>query len=208
MITIEQKLLLFSKLINQSMEKSFKEELKELEKQYSEKINKSIAEIDAAAKSIEERAKIKTEMKKKESLSKSKVIIKREILILKEKYYYIFMEELKDRLSEFVKSKEYKEYFLSLIKNINTSNENCRLEIYLTESDRKKYSALIKKELNRNKDIDIEFKNSYNIIGGFIVVDKNNNTKIDLSFDSVLEDNKTYIMKTIFDALEAGGINE
>lgn len=207
MVTIEQKLLLFSKLINHSMEKDFKDELKELEKQYSLRFDSSIAEIDAAAQSIEERAKKKAEMRRTESLSKQAVNIKREILLRKEKCYYIFMEKLKSRLAEFVNTEEYKKYLLGLIKNINTTDEYCDCVIYLTEADNKRYSGLINEELKKN-NINIEFKNSCNIIGGLIVIDKNKNTKMDFSIDSVLEDNKTYIMQTIFDALGAGGIGE
>ena len=207
MVTIEQKLLLFSKLINHSMEKDFKDELKELEKQYSLRSDSSKDEIDAAAQSIEERARKKAEMRRTESLSKQAVNIKRGILLQKEKCYYIFMEKLKSRLTEFVNTEEYKTYLLNLIKKINITDENYDWVIYLTESDNKRYSELIKEELKK-KNINIEFKNSYNIIGGLIVIDKDKNTKIDFSIDSVLEDNKTYIMQTIFDALEAGGIGE
>lgn len=207
MVTIEQKLLLFSKLINHSMEKDFKDELKELEKQYSLRFDSSKDEIDAAAQSIEERARKKAEMRRTESLSRQAVNIKREILLQKEKCYYIFMEKLKSRLTEFVNTEEYKTYLLNLIKKINITDENYDWVIYLTESDNKRYSELIKEELKKN-NINIEFKNSYNIIGGLIVIDKDKNTKIDFSIDSVLEDNKTYIMQTIFDALEAGVIGE
>lgn len=207
MVTIEQKLLLFSKLINHSMEKDFKDELKELEKQYNLRFDSSKDEIDAAVQSIEDRAREKAEMRQTESLSKKAVNIKREILLQKEKCYYIFMEKLKSRLAEFVNTEEYKTYLLNLIKKINITDENCDWVIYLTESDNKRYSELIKEELKKN-NINIEFKNSNNIVGGLIVIDKNKNTKIDLSIDSVLEDNKTYIMKTIFEALEAGGIGE
>ena len=207
MVTIEQKLLLFSKLINHSMEKDFKDELKELEKQYSLRFDSSKDEIDAAAQSIEERARKKAEMRRTESLSKQAVNIKRGILLQKEKCYYIFMEKLKSRLTEFVNTEEYKTYLLNLIKKINITDENYDWVIYLTESDNKRYSELIREELKKN-NINIEFKNSYNIIGGLIVIDKDKNTKIDFSIDSVLEDNKTYIMQTIFDALEAGGIGE
>jgi len=40
MVTIEQKLLLFSKLLHQSMDKKFAEELDEIKKQYKYKLQK------------------------------------------------------------------------------------------------------------------------------------------------------------------------
>lgn len=212
MVTIEQKLLLFSKLINHSMDKTFNEELKDMEKQYDLKVKKNMDETNQLSKSIEERAAKKAEMKRTESLSRSKVIIKREIIVLKEKYYYIFMNKFKNRLSEFVASEEYKTYLYSLISNVENLLNNYEasdLVIYLRETDKQKYSDFIKTELSKIKNCkSVEFKSTNDIIGGLIAIIADKNMKMDLSIDAVLEDNKTYIMQTIFEALEAGDINE
>ena len=212
MVTIEQKLLLFSKLINKSMDKSLNEALKEMEKQYELKIKKNMDETNKLAKFIEEKAAKKAEMKRNESLSRSKVIIKREIIVLKEKYYYIFMDKFKNRLSEFVDSEEYKTYLYSLIsnaENLLNNYEESDLVVYLSEKDKQKYSDLINTELSKNKNCkNVEFKSTNDIIGGFIAIIADKNIKMDLSIDAVLEDNETYIMQTIFEALEAGDINE
>ena len=212
MVTIEQKLLLFSKLINNSMDKSLNEELKEMEKQYDLKIKKNMDEANHMAKSVEERAAKKAEMKRTESLSRSKVIIKREIIVLKEKYYYSFMETFKKRLSEFVSSEDYKTYLYSLISNVENLINNydeCSLIIYLSEKDKQIYADVITNELSKNKSCkNIEFKTTNDIIGGLIAVVPDKDIKIDLSMDAVMEDNKTYIMQTIFEALEAGDLNE
>ena len=212
MVTIEQKLLLFSKLINNSMDKRLNEELKEMEKQYDLKIKKNMDEANLMAKSVEERAAKKAEMKKTESLSRSKVIIKREIIILKEKYYYSFMEAFKKRLSEFVESEDYKTYLYSLISNVENLINNydeCSLIIYISEKDKQKYTNVITNELSKNKSCkNIEFKTTNDIIGGLIAVIPDKDIKIDLSMDAVMEDSKTYIMQTIFEALEAGDLNE
>lgn len=212
MVTIEQKLLLFSKLINNSMDKSLNEELKEMEKQYDLKIKKSMDEANQMAKSIEDRAAKKAEMKKTESLSRSKVIIKREIIVLKEKYYYTFMETFKKRLSDFIVSDKYKSYLNSLIsslENLLNSYGECNLVVQLTENDKQRHADFIQKELSKNKNCkSIEFKITNDIMGGFIAVIPDKDIKMDLSIDAVLEDNKTYIMQTIFEALEAGDLNE
>lgn len=212
MVTIEQKLLLFSKLINHSMDKSLNEELKDMEKQYDLKIKKNIDETNQLAKSIEERAVKKAEMKQIESSSRSKVIIKKEIIVLKEKYYYIFMNKFKNRLSEFVLSNDYKTYLFSLISNVENLLNNYEasdLVIYLRDIDKQKYSDFIKTELSKNRNCkSVEFKNTNDIVGGMIAVIADKNIKIDLSIDAVLEENKTYIMQTIFEALEAGDLNE
>jgi len=93
MVTIEEKIKLFYKLLSQSMDKQFTGELKELENSFESKIQKLQDEVDKEAKEIEEKARKKAETKRAESLSKSKVIIKKDIMALKEKYYYIFMDK-------------------------------------------------------------------------------------------------------------------
>lgn len=212
MVTIEQKLLLFSKLIDNSMNKSLNDELKELEKQYELKIKKNIDEVNKDAKSIEDKALKKAEMKKTESLSRSKVTLKRELLVLKEKYYYVFLEKFKQRINGFLDSSDYKKYLLLLISNINKEIENidaCEVEVYLTQKDIEKHSELIKQELSKNKMCNnIMVKTTNDIMGGIIFVIVNKNVKLDLSIDAVIEDKKTFIMQTIFNALEVGELDE
>ncbi|WP_326908886.1 V-type ATP synthase subunit E family protein [Sedimentibacter sp. MB31-C6] len=212
MVTIEQKLLLFSKLLNQSMDKKFNEDFKEIEKQNELRIQKNKEEVDREAKEIEEKAKKKAETKRIESLSKSKVIIKREIIVLKENYYNIFMENFKNKLQEFIKSKIYKTFLekeiLEFQKYIKSS-EDCNLIIYLTKKDNDNYSSFLKEEFKKYPKIEnISFIIREDILGGLIIEIVDKNVKVDLSIDAILEENKSYIMQTIFEALEAGDYND
>ena len=90
MITIEEKIKLFYKLLNQSMDIHLAEDLNELENSYEFKLEKLKNNVDKEAKEIEEKALKRSEIKRAESISKSKVIIKKDIMALKEKHYYIF----------------------------------------------------------------------------------------------------------------------
>ncbi len=210
MVTIEEKINLFYKLLSQSMDKQFTNELKELENSYESKIQKLEDEVDKEAKEIEEKARKKAETKRAESLSKSKVIIKKDIMALKEKYYYLFMDKFNEKLNEFIKSEEYKSYLSKIISNLITeikSYEKCDLVIYLTKNDMDKYSDFIKTEITKKHECNVSFKASYDIKGGLTAELADKNLKIDSSIDAVLEDNKTYIMQTIFETLEAGDYN-
>lgn len=212
MVTIEQKLLLFSKLLNQSMDKKFEEELKELGNQYREKIQKNKDAVDNEVRSIEEKAKIGTETMRTQSLSKSRVSYKKEIMSLNEKYYKVFISKLRERLNSFVKSDKYQDYLSNIIFKLNEelfdSNEMDNIIIYLVKSDYDKYGEFIKQEISKKQNkTNIMFKTLNTIIGGLIVENPENNFKFDLTIDAVLEDNKGYIMQTLFQALEAGGYN-
>ncbi|WP_313346224.1 V-type ATP synthase subunit E [Sedimentibacter sp.] len=210
MITIEEKIKLFYKLLNQSMDIHLAEDLKDIEDNYKYKIQRLQSVVDKEAKEIEEKAIQKAETRRAEGLSKSKVIIKKDIMALKEKYYVIFMDKFNEKLVEFVQSKEYKSYLSNIISKIVTeikSFKNCDLLIYLSKNDMDKYGDFVKAEINKEFDFNISFKPNPDIIGGLIAEIKEKNIKIDSSIDAVVEDNKTYIMQTIFETLEAGDYN-
>lgn len=210
MITIEEKIKLFYKLLNQSMDVHFTEDLKEMEDSYKFKLEKLKNNVDKEAKEIEEKALKRAEIKRAESISKSKVIIKKDIMALKEKYYFTFMDKFKSVLKEFVNSNEYKTYLSNIISKlsdgINTYG-NSDVVIYVTNNDKEKYSDFIKSEINKKITNNIIFKTTENIIGGLVAELTEKNIKIDMSIDAVLEDKKTYIMQTIFETLEAGDYN-
>ena len=210
MITIEEKIKLFYKLLNQSMDIHLAEDLKEMEDTYKFKLEKLKNNVDKEAKEIEEKALKRAEIKRAESISKSKVIIKKDIMALKEKYYYTFMDKFKLALKEFVNSNEYKTYLSNIISKLSDDIKgygNSDVVIYVTNKDKEKYSDFIKLELNKKISNNIIFKTTENFIGGLVAEFTEKNIKIDMSIDAVLEDNKTYIMQTIFETLEAGDYN-
>ena len=102
MVTIEQKLELFNKLLNQSMNLKYQEELDRLEKDIQSKVQISKDMIDKQAQEIEDRATKRAESKYAENISKSKVVMKRDIMSLKEKYFDILMNSLKIQFIIFV----------------------------------------------------------------------------------------------------------
>jgi len=211
MVTIEQKLLLFNKLLKQSMNEKFQVDLKELDNQFAIKLKKNKEEVDREAKEIEDKARKKAEAKKVESESKSKILFKKQIISMKEKYYEAFIIDFKKKLVEFTLSKEYESFLLETLKNSYREIEdynNYELLIYATQNDIDKYSDVLKQEILRDKSFNkIVFKPNNNILGGLIIEVTEMNFKIDMTIDAILEVNKTYIIQTVFETLEAGDYN-
>lgn len=212
MVTIEQKLLLFSKLLHQSMDKNFAEELEELEKQYRYKLQKNKENVDKEVENILGNARKKVETGNAEFISKSKMNIKKQSMAVKEKYFEILMDHFNGMLKEFVKSESYKQYLLGLFVNLDeemNKNENDSVIVYLTETDNDKYGLLIKRaiELKYNYE-NITFKEiNESIIGGIVVEFPEKSLRINMTIEAVLEENQPYIMQTLFEALEAGEYN-
>ncbi|MDF2677831.1 MAG: H+transporting two-sector ATPase subunit, partial [Bacillota bacterium] len=174
MVTIEQKLLLFSKLLNQSMDKNFNEELKKLNQHYEALLKKNKESVDNEVFEIEEKAKKQVEMKLIEQKSKTKVLLKKEIMNVKEKYFKIFMENFKNRLRNYTLTDDYKTYLSKSIKNLNEelshfNKEFNSVNICLNSKDYNKYSIFIKEEFQKEiYDKIINFK-TMEFLGGIIL---------------------------------------
>jgi len=209
MVTIEQKLLLFSKLLNQAMDKKFEEEFENIEQHYMANLQKSKDEVDKEAKNIIDNARKKVEAGKIEILSKTKISIKKEKMAVKEKHFNILMEHIKQYLIEFIVSEKYGNYLTKIIEKLNneiTAIHGEEIVLYLTNRDNEKFSSLIKRELelkNSFKKIDFKVIDD-SIIGGITIIFPNINLKFDMTIKSILEENEAYIMQTLFEALEAG----
>jgi len=210
MVTIEQKLLLFSKLLNQSMDKKYNEDLKKLDMEYEALFNKNKEISDNEALEIEEKAKKQAEMMKTEQISKTKVLVKKEIMNVKEHYFKIFMDNLKKKLIDFKETVNYKTYLSKIVNKLNLELINfgkdfTELRIYLNSEDYNKYSEFINQEINKEiKNKNITFKILGDVMGGMIAEIPEYNIRYNLTIDAVLEENESYIMQTLFKALEAG----
>ncbi len=212
MVTIEQKVLLFSKLIDQLMNTQFKEGLKDLEVEYSRKLEKNRKDTDLEVKKIIDNAHKKRDLEISKAYSSFKISEKKEHMLIKEKCFNKLMDSLKLYIEEFVNSDEYKEYLLRLVNDISVEeNRINNVTMYVTNKDYNKYSDLLSNELKRLGYNDDSYKISIskeNIIGGFVVEDNIEKIRINLSIKSLLDDNKPYIMQMLFEALEAGVDNE
>ena len=212
MVTIEQKVLLFSKLIDQLMNTHFKEGLKNLEEEYSVKLEKNRKNTDLEVKKILNNASKKRDLEVSKAYSNFKINEKKEHMLVKENCFNKFMISLNAYIDEFIKSDRYKDYLLKLLKEISTEENHIdNLTIYMTKNDYNRYSELFSMELKKLGYNDDNYKivvvKDY-IIGGFIAEDSVDNFRINLSIKSLLDDKKPYIMQMLFEALEGGVDNE
>ena len=212
MVTIEQKVLLFSKLIDQLMNSQFTEGLKNLEAEYSVKLEKNRKSTDLEVNKILSNAKKKRDLEISKAYSNFKINEKKEYMLVKENCYNKFMVSLKSYIDDFIKSDKYKDYLLKLINDINLEkNHISNMIIYMTNNDYNRFSELISMQLKSLGYNDDSYKivvAKDNIIGGIIVENNVDKFRLNLSIKAVLEDNKPYIMQMLFEALEAGVDNE
>jgi vacuolar-type H+-ATPase subunit E/Vma4 len=209
MVTIDQKLSLFQKLLHRSMTEKFIEELEALRKEHDEKFQKNKALTDKEAEEILNRSLKKAGAEKVELLSKARIGLKRESMSVKEKCFNTFMDRLKKEMENFVQSDRYEAYLLSLVKEVSGQEQlSGRLVIYLTARDIERYGDGIKRELKESKQWEVSFKTAdSNITGGLLAEAPDGRVRINLFVDALLEDSKPYIMQVLFHALETGEEN-
>ena len=207
MVTIEQKLTLFSKLLNQELKEEVEKKIAELEKEYEAKIAESKYNIDKEAKHIIEDAKKRADIKKIELVSKGRMSSKKEEMLTKEKVIVRFMENLMTYATSFTQTPTYKKY---LIKAMNGASElkgyKNPLVVILTPQDVQKYSELVLEHLNELgiEKVSIE-ESKEDIIGGLIMADPILNMKIDMSMRTIIEESKERIVEIITLALREAG---
>lgn len=209
MVTIEQKLTLFSKLLNQELKEEVDKKSLALEKEYEGKITESKYKIDKEAADIIDDARKRAEAKKVELISKGKMSSKKESMLTKEKVVVRFMEALIERTRKFTDKPMYENYLVKAIKELNELKDYQNpLMVYMTDKDLKRYESLVKNSLVelglKSEQIQLETATD-DIIGGLIITDPILNMKVDLGMRSIIEESKDRIVELVTLALGEAG---
>lgn len=213
MVTIEQKLTLFSKLLHQDIKEEIDQKLYELEKEYEKISAESKINTDKEAEQIIEQAKRKAQSKQTELISKGKLNSKKETMLTKEKVVERFMQGLKVRIKAFTATPEYKSYLVKVISGLSSLKDYTDpLVIYLTSDDLQVNKDFIEKELVKIgiPAHTLAFKQAEeDILGGFVIEDSSLSMRIDESIQGMLEENEDYIIEKLTLAIgEVGGKDE
>lgn len=209
MVTIEQKLTLFSKLLNQEIKEEVDHKLEALEQEYEKRIAENKFAVDKEASEIIEQARRSGEIKKVELLSKGKMTSKKNLLLIKEKLMMRFMNALEEKIKVFTASEAYKTYLDEVIQQLK-SLKKCTnpLIIYLTKYDMTYNQTFIKEALIKIglEDTQIYFeKADEEILGGLIIEDPLLNTRIDESIRAILEEEEGQIIERISQIIGEAG---
>lgn len=213
MVTIEQKLSLFSKLLQQDIKTEIGEKIEAMEKEYDEIMSEHKRKVDKTAEDIIEHARKKGEMKRLELISKAKMQTKKESMVAKEKYIGVFIEHLKERIVSFKSTPKYKDYLKHIISTLDNLNSyETDFIVYMTTEDKEMYGEYVLDTIVQggiSKDrLRLAVKEE-SMIGGIILDSPEKNLRIDLSISTVIEDHKDEIVEGIFNAIgEVGGLDE
>lgn len=208
MITLDDKLDIFYKVVFKEEEEKCKKALEELEERNKLALEEKIVELEKKKEETITRRKLLAETQKNEMLSKAIGENRSRILVKREETLTDLISSLENKAREFVLLKDYKDYILDKILNVIKEIEEEEIVIGLLEKDKKDLEEAIR-QLGEDNNKNISFYTvASDIIGGFILSDKNRSYNLDNSFKTIIEENKYLIGKRLYSSLEkTGGLN-
>ncbi|MEF9960217.1 MAG: V-type ATP synthase subunit E family protein [Niameybacter sp.] len=213
MVTIEQKLSLFSKLLQQDIKTEIGDKIESMEKEYEEIMLEHKRKVDKDADDIVEHARKKGEIKRLELISKAKMQTKKQTMFTKEKYIGVFMEHLKARIGVFKRTTEYKAYLTYITSKVeDLQSYHTDFVVYMTQEDHTQYGDYILEQLTSTgvakERLSLAVRDD-SMLGGIVLDSPVKNLRIDLSIAAVIEDHRDEIVEQLFQAIgEVGGLDE
>ena len=193
MITVEDKLEMFKKLLFENIEKSSFEEREALLKRVKEEKSLLSKKIEEKERQAREASIKKAETRKRQILSEAHMDSYFKILRKKEEFVDEIITELRSYCERYSDKQEYLDFILlHLNKALKVIGASSTLHIFLTPKDVLRYGAEIQQYLKTQSQVgDVVIENmDEDSIGGFIIEDKKRNLQIDYSISSLIDENR------------------
>lgn len=199
MITIEEKIKLFTKIIYDKVEKQNQVTIDKFNCEYGNMIEQKKKEFQEQAEEIMSEGLRDIEKEKTRILSRARIDEKRIVLESQKRIFNETLEQLVDYASKFTEDNSYGDILMRDMDMAFAELDNgSNINLYITSKDKKRFEMAIAQKFNAEL-ITIEIDDS--IIGGFIAVDGVHNIKIDMSFLSGIMNSKNYIGERLFGEL-------
>ena len=181
----DSKLINFRRLIFEDAEKQREDTLALVEAEKKRRISEAEAEISQRYEKRRKREIVKIKSRINEELSQKRSEQKHELLLVREDLKQSVFASVEEKLTEFIKTKEYIEYMKTQIDKAFSLLNGDDAVIIINEND----EGL--KSLGYNTETsDEDFK------GGCIVLDKKGGRRIDLTMKTKLSDLKSGFLQT------------
>lgn len=209
MVTIEEKIRLFSELVYQDIVKESDGKLQKIESQNKEKLEVAKKKYEAEVNKIFESQKKKTEHKKTQMMSFVNMQQKRKILSAKEVCIHRMMSRLTKKAVVFCQSDKYLKYLANTIETF----------VPVFEGEEQIHVCMVKEDLDRVKDFVVaEIKKQgfqeeqivfepadAGIIGGLVFENNDKIIRMDGSIQAKFDEKKEEIIHSVYEQLNEVG---
>lgn len=199
MITIEEKMKLFTKIVYDKIEKYNQNAVTSFNMEYGNLVEEKRTEFTKKAEQIYDQEIKDIQKQKLQILSKARVDEKKIILGKRKEIFDEMISALQEYSKRYVQSDDYCKVFFSDLEKVSAELINIqRIELIITNNDSLKLIEEIKIKLG---SFDVQYKFDDEIIGGFILIDINNSLRIDMSIKSRIDDSREIIGEKLFEIL-------
>ena len=143
MTTIEDKISLFSKIIYDKVNEEKEERLEAFSLEAEKKINVEKEKIEELRQNLQRDVAKKSNIKANGIVAKERLNKQREMLSLKDKLIKEALENVREKLVEFVCLPEYKSYFLSILEKTLKEIDSGNYYIIVLKRDYEKFQSEI-----------------------------------------------------------------
>lgn len=200
MITIEEKLKLFTKIVYDKVEKENQKVINEFNNEYGNILEQKKNEFTSEANEMMEKSAKNIKKEKQHIISRARMEEKRMLLERRGEIYEETIEELIKYAEKFTESNEYEKLFFRDFNAAILEVKECsNLDIYLTQKDAERFKMRISTIL---ADKTLNFYQDDEIAGGFVLVDGIYNIRIDMSYSSRIKNSRDYLGQKLVDILQ------
>lgn len=208
MITLDNKLEVFSRLVLDKARVAYQEAMQEMDRQHAARRAEKTAELERQGKRYSQEMAKAAEQERRRILSRAKGQAHRNILVKKEELFHQLKERIIQEIGKYCETPEYPKF---LEERMNLYREDLRmlrgeLEVACRPADADLAASLIKK---MGMDNPVHIVTDDEILGGLTLTDRENGVKVTMTIDAVLEENSVYLGSLIHGLFEeAGETNE
>lgn len=209
MISIEEKLSVFTKLVLEKVQNEYDDKLNEINIQNDKRIKEYKLGLQRKGENIIKDMVQKGEIEKNKMIAKVKLDKKRKVLYKRQELIERLIDNMKNKALVFTDKEEYRHFLKTTIKDIllNFKSDES-ITLYLVKKDMKRHKLFILNEVKKygfdDKNIEIiPFKED--MVGGIIAFNKNRTFKVDSSIYTKVEENRQLIGKQLYESLKKTG---
>lgn len=208
MITLDNKIELFSKLVLDKARGEYKEAMAQLEAVHAQKRQEMEASLEKQGRQYTREMESRAQHEKKKIISRAKGQARKNVLVKKEELFLQLKERLVKEIRRYCETERYPVF---LKEKIDRSREELlvlrgELTVICRSSDEELIRHLLR-EAGLENPLVFDFDDE--ILGGLTLVDHDRGVKVTMTIDSVIEENTVYLGGLIHDLLrEAGELHE
>jgi V/A-type H+/Na+-transporting ATPase subunit E len=209
MITVDEKIDVFTKIVLDRLEESYSVKISELDEETFEAVKEYEEKLKEKSRKFIEVHEENAQGDARKKISKVLSGVRTQMLRLKHDIVLELCDALKARVNEFRKTPDYLDFLKQRIqKSVEELNQFTSIEIELLEEDYSRFGEVLTSEMKKQGFDPAKIKWASvkkGIMGGLVFYNGERTLKLDGSFDILLEDAEVVMGQLVAELLEERG---